>query len=204
MARTGPRQYDLAYQGTNPWEIGRPQGEIVRLAEAGAFRGRILDCGCGTGENALFLASRGHEVVGFDMSALAVRKSCEKAAERGIAATFLVADALTLRDEKRLGSFDTAFDSGLFQVLTDAERARYVDGLGGVVAGGGTFLLLCFSELERFARGPLCGPRGVTRDEIRAVFADGWRLNALRESRFDATDRYPDGFRAWLAVLTRA
>lgn len=203
MEPSRERRFDAAYEGTNPWDIERPQGEIVRLAGEGRFRGRILDCGCGKGENALHLASLGLEVVGFDMSALAIRKSREKAQQRGISATFLVADALALADEKRLGLFDTAFDSGLFQVLADAERVRYVEGLHGVLTPGATFLLICFSEHERFAKGPLCGPRGITRDEIRATFAGGWRVDELRESRFDATGRYPNGFLAWLAVLTR-
>lgn len=204
---TGPeaaRRYDAAYEGSNPWDIGRPQGEVVRLDEAGEFRGRILDCGCGAGENSLYLASRGREVVGLDMSSLAVRRSREKAAARGLDATFLVANALELHGDERLGGgFDTALDSGLFQVLSDPERARYAESLRGVLRGGGTLLLICFSEHERFARGPVCGPRGVTRDEIRATFAEGWRVNYLRESRFDGTDRYQDGFLAWLASLTR-
>ena len=41
--------FEEAYQGAPPWEIGRPQPEVVRLAENGAFRGAVLDVGCGSG-----------------------------------------------------------------------------------------------------------------------------------------------------------
>ena len=50
--------WDASYcDGPAPWDIGRPQPAIVRLASAGAFAGAVLDAGCGTGENALHLAS---------------------------------------------------------------------------------------------------------------------------------------------------
>lgn len=37
--------FDTVYDGTPPWETGRPQPEVVRLVERGGFRGRILDIG---------------------------------------------------------------------------------------------------------------------------------------------------------------
>ena len=53
-----------AYAGQAPWDIGRPQPAFV--AAAGRVAGRVLDAGCGTGENALFFAARGHPVTGID------------------------------------------------------------------------------------------------------------------------------------------
>ncbi len=41
--------FDSAYAGKPPWDIDRPQPELVRLAEAGEIRGTVLDVGCGTG-----------------------------------------------------------------------------------------------------------------------------------------------------------
>src|SRR4051794_19806995 len=85
-----------AYEGAPPWEIGRPQGDVIRLAERGEFKGAVLDIGCGTGENALFLASRGLEVMGIDSVEAAIEKARAKAAERKLNATFEVGDVLNL------------------------------------------------------------------------------------------------------------
>src|SRR5271157_3863511 len=60
----GRERFESAYEGQPPWDIPGPQPEFVRLEATGMIRGSVLDAGCGTGENALYLASRGHEVWG--------------------------------------------------------------------------------------------------------------------------------------------
>jgi hypothetical protein len=37
--------FDSAYHGVPPWDIGKPQSEIVRLEQEGKLRGSVLDCG---------------------------------------------------------------------------------------------------------------------------------------------------------------
>lgn len=52
--------WDASYHnGPPPWDIGRPQPAVVRLASEGGFSGAVLDAGCSTGENALHVASLG-------------------------------------------------------------------------------------------------------------------------------------------------
>ena len=75
-------------------DIGRPQAYLVRLAEAGEIAGSVLDVGCGTGENALYLATRGHHVLGVDAAPLAIERATAKARDRGIEAEFIVWYAL--------------------------------------------------------------------------------------------------------------
>ena len=69
----GKESFEAAYLSLPPWDIGRPQGEIIRLAEKGEIRGVVLDAGCGTGENALFLSDLGYEVTGIDAAGAAIR-----------------------------------------------------------------------------------------------------------------------------------
>ena len=79
-----------------PWEIGRPQPALVALAEGGAFTGRMLDVGCGTGEHALLAAALGLEVTAIDVSEDALRAAAQKAADRNLAVRFLKRDVLDL------------------------------------------------------------------------------------------------------------
>ena len=174
--------YDAAYAGVPNWDVGRPQRTFVRLAEAGLVRGPVLDVGCGTGELSLFLARRGHDVLGIDLSPLAIRQAREKARWRRIDAHFLVWDALDL---PRLGaaglSFRTVVDSAMFHVLGERERDRFVDGLGEVVPSGGLYCVL------GDARHDDRGVYGITPGEIRARFgeAGGWEVVFAHETGFE-------------------
>lgn len=191
-----PEFFDSAYAGAPPWEIGRAQDDVVRLFDRGGFKGRVLDLGCGTGENSLFLASKGLDVVGIDRVPEAIERARAKAAERGSKAAFQVGDALHLGD---LGKFDTVLDSGLFHVFSDADRPRYLKSLGGVTRNHGTLHILCFSELE--PKGD--GPRRVGERELIDLFnMKGWLVEEIAEARFE-TAIHPDGARAWLATFTR-
>ena len=189
--------FEWAYRsGDAPWDIGRPQPAIVRLAEAGLIEGDVIDVGCGTGENALYLASRGLAVVGVDAAPTAIERARAKAAARASEATFLTADALAL---ERLGrTFDVAVDCGLFHTFGDAERIAFARSLHGVLRPGARYVLLCFSELEPGEQ----GPRRVTQPEIRATFGDGWSVDSIVAERFTAR-LFGGGAHAWLGLLTR-
>jgi 2-polyprenyl-3-methyl-5-hydroxy-6-metoxy-1,4-benzoquinol methylase len=126
--RTG-LPWDASYQhGLAPWDIEEPQPAVVRLASEGVFAGAVLDAGCGTGENALHVASLGSSVLGVDVAETALTIARAKAEERGIDVEFAAADALALG---RLGRrFETVLDCGLFHTFDGDERSRYAASLG--------------------------------------------------------------------------
>ncbi|HEY8200000.1 MAG TPA: class I SAM-dependent methyltransferase [Actinomycetota bacterium] len=188
--------FDAFYAGTAPWDIGRPQPAFLELAQAGRIRGRVLDAGCGTGEHALMAAGMGLDATGIDAASAAIAVAERKAGERGLTARFVVGNALELESLGEL--FDTVLDSGLFHVLDDDDRLRYVDSLRAVVPAGGVYHMLCFSDRQP---GEL-GPRRVSRDEIRASFADGWRVDAIEATRIQTIDARENPL-AWRATITR-
>ena len=192
--------WDSSYrqEGPAPWDIGRPQPAFVALADQGQITGDVLDAGCGTGEHALFLAARGARVTGVDLSETAVRRAGEKAAERGLTATFETADILTMPLAQH--RFDAVVDSGLFHVFSDEDRDRYVAVLRGVLRPGGVCYLMCFCDRQPGD----WGPRRVTRREIEAAFSDGWVIERLDPSAFDVNPIFDTTtVQAWLAVIRR-
>jgi len=182
-----------------PWDIGRPQPAFVRLADEGLLRGRLLDSGCGTGENTLMAAARGADALGVDVAAPAIERARAKAAERGVTARFEVASVLDLG---RFGpTFDTIIDSGVFHVFDDDDRVRYVASLGSVLEPGGRCYLMCFSDRQPGD----WGPRRVRRDELIDAFSDGWTIESITADTFDVNPVMDtDTVQAWLAVIRRA
>jgi SAM-dependent methyltransferase len=191
--------WDASYHdGPAPWDVGGPQPAIVRVASAGGFTGTVIDAGCGTGENALHVASLGLSVLGVDVAQTAVAMAREKADERGIDAEFAVADALQLG---RLGRrFETVLDCGLFHTFGADERANYVASLASVTQHDGTVYVLCLSDV-----GPDIGPHPVSRDELSAAFqpGDGWRVAAIEPDRIQTRFHGDAGAPAWLATIKR-
>jgi cyclopropane fatty-acyl-phospholipid synthase-like methyltransferase len=191
-----PTKPEDLYVGSPPWDIGRPQPAFLTLAAAGAVRGRVLDVGCGTGEHVLMAAGLGLDATGVDLAENALQTAREKVRVRGLTARFLRHDARKLAD---LGeSFDTALDCGLFHMFSDDDRAAFVISLRSAVRPGGRYFMLCFSDQQPGD----WGPRRVTRHEIEASFADGWRVDSIEPATIDITTD-PDGIRAWLVALTR-
>jgi SAM-dependent methyltransferase len=195
--------FEQMYQGQAPWDTGRPQPAVVKLAESGKIRGSVLDVGCGTGEHVLYFAAQGHECWGIDFVPVAIERAKAKAAERGIDATFLVGNALELGKLAR--QFDTVLDCGLYHTFSDEERPVFVRGLAEVLRSGGYLYILCFSNEEP---GDF-GPRRVTQKEIRDSFRDGWTVKSIEPTRFEAImppdmpPFSPGGPKSWLAEIER-
>ena len=191
--------WDASYRdGPAPWDVGRPQPAVVRMASEGGFAGTVLDAGCGTGENALHLASLGLSVLGVDVAETALAIARESADDRRIEVEFVAADAFRL---ERLGrTFDTVLDCGLFHTFDADERPGYVASLTSVTQHDGTLYVLCFSD-----DGPDAGPHPVSQDELRAAFSPstGWNLTAIERDRIQ-TRYHDDGAPAWIATMKRA
>jgi SAM-dependent methyltransferase len=193
------RPWDASYlDGAAPWDIGEPQPALLRLAAEGAFAGPVLDAGCGTGENALHVASLGLHVLGIDVAETALSIAREKAAGRDIDAEFVVADAFHLHCLGRV--FETVLDCGLFHTFDSDERRDYVASLASVTGRGGHLYVLCFSDV-----GPeTSGPHPLGQEELRAAFrpSSGWSVASVSpdrlRTRFDL-----QGAPAWLAKIER-
>ena len=90
-----PESFDKLYRGEPamegaprptgvPWDIRQAQPRLMELEALGGISGEVLDIGCGLGDNAIFLASRGHSVTGLDGSPTAIEQARSRAAQAGV------------------------------------------------------------------------------------------------------------------------
>ncbi|MGW4210087.1 class I SAM-dependent methyltransferase [Lentzea sp. NPDC004789] len=143
-----------------PWDIGAPQPVVVAWEAAGRFRGHVLDAGCGTGDNALFLASRGHRVTGVDIAPTAI----ETARSRGDGVEWVVGDAARFT-----GRFDTVLASALFHCLPPEQRPGLMMALRNAAVDGALLNLTSLTFED--------GPFQVSEPELRtAVERAGWEI----------------------------
>lgn len=189
--------FHTVYQGKPAWEIDAPQPAMMQLEQAGKIVGSVLDIGCGTGCNAIYLAERGHTVTAFDLVPEAIGQAKARLGSRQLPVTFQVANVLQLPDFGK--QFDTGMDAGVFHVFNDKDRARYVENVHRQLKTGAMLYLICFSEHQPGEE----GPRRVTQAEIRTSFAQGWRVHAIEAAEYLTQASFYGPAKAWLAHLQK-
>ncbi|MDF3298201.1 class I SAM-dependent methyltransferase [Streptomyces tropicalis] len=163
---------DYYRDGRPPWDTGVTPPELVALVEGpdALTPGRVLELGCGTGTNAVYLARHGWRVAAVDLIDRAVRQAREKAVSAGADVTVLCGDATRLDEVGVPGPYDLFFDLSCYCGIPPHRRDAYAAGLTTRAAPGARLLMFGYGP-EAFDD-PISG---VTADELRARFA-GWRL----------------------------
>lgn len=216
--------FESIYRGESPfgtcppWEIGGPQPAFVTIEEAGLVNGAVTDPGCGTGDNALYMASKGYAVTGLDLSPTAIATARRRAEERGLDATFSVANVVDLSGYD--GCFDTVLDSGMAHSLDPGTCQIYAAVLHRICRPGAVVHVLAVSPegaevlQERLAavlpqipaKLPEFGPRRTTAG-LCDCFAEGWTTESITDATMRSilpTSRELIDVPAWLARFRRA
>ncbi len=174
-----------------PWDTGEPDPQLVGMIESGAIRpGRTLEIGCGTGTNAIFLAQRGFNVLGIDISEIAVDKARAKA--HGLC-RFEVVDILATAPPG--GPFEFVFDRGCFHAFDDEhERVRFVERVAaGLVEHGVWLSLIGSTEGAAREEGP---PRRSARDVMNAI-EPSLEIVQFRSTEFSVCEQQ---MKSWLCL----
>jgi len=129
--------WDARYASVeNLWAV-RPNRFLV--AEAGELPpGRALDLACGEGQNAIWLASLGWDVVGVDYSEVAIAKARARAERDGVGAEFVCADLVGYAPEPQ--AFDLVLV--LYLHIPADQRRGVLERAAAAVAPGGTFVFV--------------------------------------------------------------
>lgn len=192
-------RYQARYRsGDTPWDIGRPDFNLIEVVtRTPVSAGRALDIGCGTGDNSLWLARNGFQVVGTDASDIALEKARGKAAAAGVACRFQCVDFLRRAVEG--APFDFAFDRGCFHSFGDAaDRRRFARNVAAHLKEAGLWLTIAGSADED-RPGP--GPPQRTAAEIVLAAEPHFEILALQSTRFDSNR--PDPPRAWQCLMQK-
>jgi len=181
-----------------PWDIGQADFNLVQMVTSTPIKPCVaLDIGCGTGDNAIWLAQHGFEVTGIDTSELAIKKAEEKASQSHASCRFFVDNFLMSRIE---GSpFEFVFDRGLFHVFdSDEERKKLTENVHRHLQEVGLWLsLIGNADEERQTPGP---PQRSARDIVTAA-EPYFEILSLVSSHFGANS--PEPPRAWVCLMRK-
>lgn len=157
-----------------PWHSGQPDRFLVKLVnEKKIKKGLVLDLCSGDGTNSIYLASKGFEVKGVDISPTAVEIARERCSQRKLHCDYHVGNVLEVKfDEK----FDFIFDRGCFHHISKKDKRDYVRLVNDLLAQKGKFYLLCFSD-----RNPP-HKKNLSKEDIKSYFSPYFRIFFIRDS----------------------
>jgi SAM-dependent methyltransferase len=200
--------WDADYQGKTPalWDIGRPADELQKVVTAGKVaRCRVVDMCCGSGTDAIYLASKGFDVTAIDVAPTALGQAMEKARKANVSVQWMVADILA---PPELKPFDFIYDRGCYHVVRDQNLTAYLETVRKFSRPKTQFLLLATrgddqSPRELSGGEHLAGGHsGVTEEELRFDFMTMFDVEWLREITLESS-RPGFGPPGWSAFLVR-
>ena len=127
------------------WDTGISPPELIDFLERHP-PGRALDLGCGTGTNTITMYRYGWDVVGIDISSLAIRKARQKAKSVGAKIDFIQGDVAEFNGIE--GTFDLILDIGCFHAIYSAAKVSYARNIREHLGANGTFLLYTWLQQE--------------------------------------------------------
>jgi len=187
----------LYRRGTPPWDTGRPNAELVRIVSDRTIRPcSVLEIGCGTGANAIYLSRQRFEVTAVDASPLAIERARLRCEQQSGLVRFVLADVFDFA--RHAGRFDLIFDAGFYHFIRRTHLEKFLDLLWWVTQPGSYYLTLAGAAGEA-AEG---GPPQVSEEEIRSELGRLFEIVHLRPFCFEGAQR-PEGFAGWSCLMRR-
>lgn len=177
------------------WDRKDPAPELVEFVRSREWVSgdRAVDLGCGTGSDAMFLASAGFETIGVDISAEAIAEASARGAAVGSPVTWLRADACDLPITEASQTLIT--DSACLHHFAKDQWNEYADEIERILRPTGTLVVRGVSRRHR-------DTNILREDWIDEVFGERrFRVDAITEIQLLGSDeRTAPGL---LAVIER-
>lgn len=155
MIESKPWNWEMVANDNEYWNSAAP--EVYYLSENWKSKNfkDVLDVGCGLGRNCIFLAKKGFNVSGFDLSPKSVEQTLLKAKEQGVElGEFVVADMLSFPFK------DNSFDALLaMNVISHTDKEGFLRILGEikrVLKDGGEAYFTLGSKESYWFNNPAC------------------------------------------------
>uniref|UniRef100_UPI0040570CC4 class I SAM-dependent methyltransferase n=1 Tax=Candidatus Electronema sp. TaxID=2698783 RepID=UPI0040570CC4 len=178
-----------------PWDSGRPASCLTELIGAWPkFDGKVLEVGCGTGTNSVWLAGQGLHVTGMDIAAGAVRLARQRAAENGVECRFIESDFLN--DPLEEGAFAFLFDRGCFHGMDEEHRALFARRAAACLERGGLWFSL-IGNADQPSQGD--GPPRLSAGQICAAVEPFFEILRLESFLLDSKRSAPPRF--WQCLM---
>ncbi len=174
-----------------PWNIEHPPELLVELVESKWIQPcKAVDLGCGTGNYTLWLASKGFQMTGIDISSKAIEMAEHQARTREISCRFIKHDLLS-RPGELPRAFGFAYDWEVLHHIFPKDRKTYVSNVHSILLPKGIYFSVCFSETDpdfggegKYRKTPI----GTTlyfssEQELRELFGLLFRIEKLYTKR---------------------
>ncbi len=173
------------------WTKTEPPEQLVKLIESEKVKPcKAIDVGCGEGFYSIYLASKGFDVVGIDLSERAIGYAKENASKRGLKIRFMKMDVSDL--DKLNEKFDFVLEWTLMHHIMPPQRQKYVEGIRSILNKGGKYLSVSFNE-----KSPHFGKPGK---KIRTV-PHGARMPSGTRLYFSSMDEIKELFNPHFRII---
>jgi SAM-dependent methyltransferase len=158
-----------------PWDISKHQPALDSYQSV--FFGKVIDIGCGLGDNARWVASFDHveSVTAMDLSEDAISQASSRGDSNG-KVKFQVGDLFEV--EGLRDTFDTLLDSAVFHCIgNDDVQRKYLEVVSSWIKPGGRLVLHVFSDRNK---DPWMGPRRISPAHAVTLWTEaGWIVDSL-------------------------
>jgi len=169
------RDWEKVYEAeATPWDVGQPEDALVEFIDSGLVKPcRVLEIGCGNGNDAIFLAKKGFDVTVIDISKRAIEIAKERAKNANVKCNFIAEDATDLKSVP--GKFDFVYDRACFHFIPEEKRGKYVQTVKKFLIKGGYFFLIVSSDKDAVK-----GPYQFSKEDIEKIFGNDFDILDIR------------------------